>query len=69
MAGCQFDVQKSWLNKKVVGMITNVYAPNRFIVVHLGGSGGFAEGCECTRQIKQGKNATEIGTMITSKNG
>jgi GT2 family glycosyltransferase len=38
--------RKCWKNKEVVGVTTNVNVSNRLIVVHLGGSGGFAEGCE-----------------------
>jgi hypothetical protein len=57
------------MNKKVVELITKVYAPNRFIVVRLGGCDGFAEGCECTGQIKQSENTTEKQTTVTLKNG
>jgi hypothetical protein len=40
--------RKCWQNKEVVGITTNVNvnASNRLIAVHLGGSGGFVEGCE-----------------------
>jgi hypothetical protein len=38
--------RKCWQNKEFVGITTNVNTPNRLIVVHLGGSGGFVEGCE-----------------------
>jgi hypothetical protein len=38
--------RKCWQNKEVAGITTFVNASNRLIVVHLGGSGGFVEGCE-----------------------
>jgi hypothetical protein len=47
--------RKCWLNKEVVGITTVVNASDRLIVVHLGGSGGFVEGCELV--YKAGKAA------------
>jgi hypothetical protein len=43
--------RKCWQNKEVVGITTNVNASNRLIVVHLGGSGGFVEGCELLYRV------------------
>jgi transposase len=58
--------RKCWQNKEVVGITTNVNASKRLIVVHLGGSGGFVEGCELV--YKAGKATGDYHGQMNSDN-
>jgi hypothetical protein len=58
--------RRCWQNKEVVGMTTNLNASNRLIVVHLGRSGDFVEGCELV--YKAGKATGGYHGQINSDN-
>jgi hypothetical protein len=58
--------RKCWKNKEVVGITANVNASNRLLVVHLGGSGCFVEGCELV--YKAGKATVDYHWQMNSDN-
>jgi hypothetical protein len=48
-----FMFRKKWQNKEVVEITSNVHMSNRPTAVHLGVSGGFAEGCELVYKVRK----------------